>query len=249
MSEPEAEIPAVVVSPHLDDAVLSAWSVLTAAGPVEVVNVFDGLPEPGFLTRYDRLVRGTESATLFAERIAEDREALALAGRTPRGVGLLERQYRDRPYDPDRLERLLEAAIPRCSELYVPSGIGGHEDHVAVRDAALGLAAGGPPVTLYAELPYAIHKGWPHWVTGDDPDPHLDPESDWEVYLSEVPCGRSALEVRVRELSDGEAEAKLAALRTYRTQFASLNSGMINRFGAPVASRYEVFWRVGPSDG
>ena len=233
----------VVVSPHLDDAVLGAWSVLTDDRDVEVVNVFDGAPGPGFVTRYDRLLRAEESAALFGERLTEDREALALAGRTPRGVGLLERQYRDAPLDPADLAGRLRAAIPAGSELVVPAGIGGHEDHLAVRDAAFELA-GGTPLSLYADLPYAIHKGWPHWVTGAEPDPHLAPETDWDVYLETAPCPRSALAVDVRTLTGAEAAAKLAALRTYRTQFASLNSGMINRFGNPDASRYEVFWRV-----
>ena len=249
MIEQSAEAPAVVVSPHLDDAVLGAWSVLSDEAPVEVVNVFTGRPAQGFVTRYDRLIRGEESAALFDERLAEDREALALAGRSPRGLGLLERQYRDGPVDRAALARELGAAVPACSQLFLPAGIGGHEDHVAVRDAGFELAADGLPLTLYAELPYAIHKGWPHWVTGDEPDPHLDPGSDWEVYLKTAPCPRDALRVTVGTLTEREADRKLAALRTYRTQFASLNSGMINRFGNPAVRRHEVFWSIDAGAG
>ena len=36
----------VVLSPHLDDAVLSAWHVLRSGGDVCVVTVFAGLPDP-----------------------------------------------------------------------------------------------------------------------------------------------------------------------------------------------------------
>jgi LmbE family N-acetylglucosaminyl deacetylase len=237
--------PAVVVSPHLDDAVLSAWSVLRAEGPVEVVNVCTGLPPAGVLTRYDRLVRGTESAALFAERLAEDREALALAGRAPRGLGFLERQYASAPLDHTELRAAIAPELDGASHAYLPSGIGAHDDHVAARDAGLDAAAAARvPVTLYAELPYAIHKGWPHWVIGGEPDPHLDPDSDWEFYLEAVPRPRDALVAEVRRLDADEAVAKLAALRTYRTQFASLRSGIVDRFANLDVLAHEVFWRV-----
>jgi LmbE family N-acetylglucosaminyl deacetylase len=239
------EGPAVVVSPHLDDAVLSAWSVLRAEGPVEVVNVCTGMPPAGILTRYDRLVRGTESAALFAERLAEDREALALAGRSPRGLGFLERQYASGPLNHDELRDAITGALDGASGVYLPSGIGAHDDHVAVRDAGLEAAgAAGVPVTLYAELPYAIHKGWPHWVVGGEADPHLDPDSDWEVYLETVPRPREALVVEVRRLDAEETAAKLASLCAYRTQLASLRSGIVNRFANPDVLGHEVFWRV-----
>jgi LmbE family N-acetylglucosaminyl deacetylase len=246
--ERSANGPVAVVSPHLDDAVLGAWTVLARDVDVDVVNVFSGRPEPGFVTRYDRLIRGEESAAMFEERLREDREALSLQGRSPRGLGFLERQYRDGAVDRAALARELARAIHGCSELFLPAGIGGHEDHLAVRDVGLGLANGGLPITLYAEIPYAIHKGWPDWVTGEEPDPHLDPGSDWDHYLDSVPCARDALRVSVRRLSAAEADEKLTALRTYRTQFASLNSGMVNRFGDRAVLRYEVFWRVDVTD-
>src|SRR5439155_23756936 len=121
---------------------------------------------------------------------------------------------------------------------------GGHPDHVASRHAGFELARGGIPVTLYAELPYAIHKGWPHWVTREERDPHLDPGSDWDFYLETAPWPRQALRAAPTTLTGSEADAKLAALRAYRTQFSSLNSGAIDRFGNPSIRRHEVFWSV-----
>jgi LmbE family N-acetylglucosaminyl deacetylase len=238
--------PAVVlVSPHLDDAVLSAWSVLTDDGSVDVVNVFDGVPEPGFVTRFDLLTGADESAARLMARREEDREALALAGRRPFGLGFLERQYRDEPPDREAITAALRPAIEGCSQLVLPAGIRAHEDHVAVRDVGLELARGSIPATLYAELPYAIHKGWPHWVTGADPDPHLRPEAEWELDLATVPYPPDSLEPSVRRLDGAEAEAKLAALRAYRTQFPQLNSGAVRRLEMPAIIRYEVYWSVG----
>ena len=39
--------PYLVLSPHLDDAVIDCWSVLTDSGDVRVVNIFAGVPSPG----------------------------------------------------------------------------------------------------------------------------------------------------------------------------------------------------------
>jgi LmbE family N-acetylglucosaminyl deacetylase len=181
---------------------------------------------------------------LFEARIEEDREALALAGRAPRGLGFLEGQYREEPLDLRAVAATLEGEMPACSGIVLPAGIGGHRDHLVTRDAGFELAREEVPITLYAELPYAIHKGWPHWVTGAERDPHLDPGSDWDFYLETAPCPMEALRVAARTLTGGEADAKLAALKTYRTQFSSLNSGAIDRFGNPAIRRYEVFWSV-----
>ena len=90
-----ADAPAVVLSPHLDDAVLSAWSVLRRPGEVTVVNLCTAIPPPGTLGAYDRVKGATDSAEFMRERLAEDAAALALAGREPLGLGLLEGQYRD----------------------------------------------------------------------------------------------------------------------------------------------------------
>ena len=68
-----ADAPHVVLSPHLDDAVLSTWSVLRRPGEVAVVNVFAGIPDSSAPPRCDRLVRATDSRVHMdnrAQRIA-----------------------------------------------------------------------------------------------------------------------------------------------------------------------------------
>jgi hypothetical protein len=64
-----------------------------------------------------------------------------------------------------------------------------------------------------------------------------------------VPRPREALASEVRRLDADGAAAKLAALRTYRTQFASLRSGNVNRFANPDVLAHEVFWRVDDGAG
>jgi len=247
--EHAADAPVVVLSPHLDDAVLSAFAVLRRPGDVTVVNVFAGLPEPGPPPRWDRVLRASDSRELVQERIAEDREALAEMARAPVNLGFLDNQYRDGDPDTAELEAAVNEAAPRAAALHAPAGIRGHRDHELVRDLALALGRrDGIPVTLYAELPYAAYFGWPAWVTGDEPDERLDPEVDWEVALGGAPVDRDALAPRVIRLDPDAAEAKLRALRRYRTQFAALNRGPLGFVDHPRVLPFEVEWSVGGAE-
>jgi LmbE family N-acetylglucosaminyl deacetylase len=240
--------PAAVLSPHLDDAVLGCWSVVAGPGEVQVVNVFDGLPVAGFVSMWDRMSGAAESRARMEERLSEDREALALAGREPLSLGFLDGSYRDpagasAPTTAEVRERF-EQRLPAASRLLAPAAIGAHADHVVVRWLALELAREGMPVTLWAELPYAIESGWPQWVLGGEPDRYRDVDAWWESYLEDAPCERESLHAEVHRLSDEQSAAKLAAMRAYRTQFPLLNGGHLDRLAHPLSRGYEVFWDV-----
>jgi LmbE family N-acetylglucosaminyl deacetylase len=169
------------------------------------------------------------------ERLAEDEVALARAGRTAVNLDFLDAHYRDGPLDRAALAAALREAVGAASELWAPAGIGAHRDHVAVRDAALAIARdGGPPVRLYAELPYVARRGWPAWVTGRRPAPGLDLDA-WLASqlppLTPVPGTRHAL-------SRSSVRRKLRALREYRTQWHALAAeGTVTRRRV---IRYEV---------
>ncbi|MES2979579.1 MAG: hypothetical protein V4731_14235 [Pseudomonadota bacterium] len=86
-----------ICSPHFDDAVLSCWSLLDRDHASSVVNVFTGAPGSDFTYWYDQLNGAASSAVAMRQRAEEDRDALAVAGKFPIDLGLLERQYRLRP--------------------------------------------------------------------------------------------------------------------------------------------------------
>jgi LmbE family N-acetylglucosaminyl deacetylase len=229
-----------ILSPHLDDAVVSAWSALRSDGAL-VVNVFDGAPPAGTLERWDRVTGASDSRVRMGERLEEDREALALAGRESTSLGLLEAQYRDGPPDAAALDAGLRAALAEAGdvdELWAPAGIGEHADHVAVRDWAL---AAGPRVFLYADLPYAIRHGWPAWVTGEEPQAYFSQDEWWAAAL---PAGVE-LTPRAHELPEEEVELKLRALAAYRTQIEGIDGGTQRLLRNPKVIRYEVSWTVG----
>ena len=233
-----------VLSPHLDDAVLSAWSVLRRAGPVAVVNVCAGVPPPGPPTRWDSLTGARDAAERMHERLAEDRVALARAGREAVYLDFLDRQYRSGPIEPDALTRALADAVAGASELWAPAGIGAHPDHVQVREAALALRDdGGPPVRLYAELPYSIRWGWPEWVSGRRSRDALDVDAWLTSFLPEgtpVPGDPHVL-------SRAERRRKLRALQDYRTQWAALDAWPQRTMGRRRVIRHEASYAAGPA--
>lgn len=238
--------PAVILSPHLDDAVLSTWGVLRRPGDVTVVNVCTGLPPAGTEGHWDRITGMTDSVAVMGARLKEDRAALALAGREPVGLGFLDAQYRDGvALDEAALRESFEREPASASALFAPAGIGGHPDHLAVRAAALGVAAkSGIPLHLYAELPYATRFGWPHWVTGEPPDPALVPDERWGHALGDLPFGREQLDAHPLRLPEDEAARKLRAMRAYATQFRALDGGPLGLLSQPSVLPFEVSWTV-----
>jgi LmbE family N-acetylglucosaminyl deacetylase len=156
----------VVLSPHLDDAVLSTGGLIAravAAGRVvEVWTAFTSGPPP------DTLPRGLRPFADYATRLREDDEALDLLGARARRLALPERIWRTPP-PTGGLARMLPAAGLRTAfrtpgdlagfaqlenlaallaepladpdaELLAPLGIGHHVDHVEVLLAAVTAA-------------------------------------------------------------------------------------------------------------
>ncbi|HEX2127816.1 MAG TPA: PIG-L family deacetylase, partial [Solirubrobacterales bacterium] len=174
--------PTVILSPHFDDAVLSCWTVLTGPGEVRVVNVFGGSPPDGRAGWWDNTAGLGDPAEAVAARIEEDRRALAKAGRVATQLDFLDAQYRERLEQPtEPLERALADAVAPGSVVYAPAAVGPlpddyrapyprgapHPDHAALRTAALGLAARGHELHLYADFPHASIYGLPSWVAGE----------------------------------------------------------------------------------
>lgn len=241
---------ALVLSPHLDDAVLSCFAVLVRESHAQVANVFDGEPEPGWVGRWDRVCGATDSATRARERLAEDAEALGSLGVTPVHLGFLDIELRR--FAPPPSLATLDAALVRtvgaACRVVAPAGIGGHPDHLTLRAYAQALARRGMPVSLYAELPYAVVHGWPHWVTGSARDPFLDVDPFWESYLAGVPGLGLRDGAVVARLDQQEAQRKLAALRAYRTQFTALGGGPNGILSHPGTHGFEVSWSLAPGE-
>jgi LmbE family N-acetylglucosaminyl deacetylase len=229
----------LVLSPHLDDAVLSCWHLLDSIDDVLVVNVFTGLPPAGTpVTRWDRITGATDARVRVEERLREDREALGLVRKESVGLDFVEGQYGARHPSPQEIAAAVE---PLEGHVVAPAGIGGHSEHELVRDAALRL---GRTTSFYADLPYATAFGWPAWVPGVERDAYLDVDADWEEWIAPLPA--TGYEPRVVELSDEQQLRKIAAMRTYRTQFPALEAGAARRLTHPDLIAFELIWDPSP---
>jgi LmbE family N-acetylglucosaminyl deacetylase len=205
--------PVVVLSPHLDDAVWSTFSVLSSAQHVVVANVFAGIPEgpPGW---WDARCGITDSAAHVRARRAEDASVLATLGRSPVDLDLLDDQYRDGPVAAAEIVAELERHVPAVSHVYAPAGIG-HPDHALVRDAGVLLREQGVRVSIYTDYCYCTREGWPTWIAADG-----RPEADrqWRDAIGAV-VGEGLAHPRVVRLDAEQSDRKLAAMKGYVSQF------------------------------
>lgn len=157
---------AIILSPHLDDAVFScggAIARLVTEGPVLVLNLFTG---------YGAGVK-SHGVVLTDARYQEEAEAAALLGYEALDLGELDAAVRRPAYRSlgnifrppvaddiawlpalrQRLLAVLEGV--RCQQLLVPLGIGWHVDHVLTHTLLDGWA-GAEDRCCYEDLPYGL---------------------------------------------------------------------------------------------
>lgn len=161
-------VPAVIVSPHLDDAVLSLGRFLSGRPDVIVVTVLAGVPGGAWVEEvsgFDATCGFDSSAEAIAERRGEDLRALRSLSAVPVWLPDLDSQYLASPVDLSAFSHWLRDDLPAgCDLVCVPLGIK-HPDHVAVSRLIRDSGAihrwrdAGVTVAVYEELPgYVL---WP----------------------------------------------------------------------------------------
>lgn len=210
--------PTVILSPHLDDAVWSCFSLLAREPDVLVATVFAGIPqgEPGW---WDAQCGITDSAAHVRARRAEDAAVLHSLGRAAVHLDLLDGQYRDSPVPADEIARALAGSVPAVRHVYAPGGIG-HPDHALARDAGALLHEHGVPVTVYTDYCYCTREGWPTFVR---PDGRPEADEQWRASIGHL-VGDRLEHPRVVHLTDDESGRKLDAMRGYVTQFCNIEA-------------------------
>lgn len=236
----------IILSPHFDDAVLSCWHVLASSAEVLVVNVFAGEPPAGTLGWWDELAGASDSATAVRTRVEEDRQALALAGRTAVNLPFLDGQYREGDQASGEIVQALRGVLIKDARIYAPASLGDHHpDHTAVRAAALALHAEGADVTLYADLPHATVDGWPRWVHNGGSCTEADPAGvGWATQLQETGVPVERMVAATHRLSAKEHAAKLEAVLSYASQTAPLQQVFESSLEDPQLLGLEVDWRL-----
>ena len=137
-------------------------------------------------------------------RRAEDLEACARSGARSVHLDELDRQHVDGDgggIDGERLRARVADLLAADELLWLPSAIGRHRDHGAVRDALLPLLAAHPGGgVIYADSPYAGQAGW------EVDDAERPPAARWEPELAAI-REHVALSERRDVRLDGQASA------------------------------------------
>ncbi len=230
----------LVISPHLDDAVLSYGGQLAqladAGHQVSVYTVFAGTPtepySPGAMELHERW---GISGDPVAPRRREDRRALSLLGVTPLHGPFLDAIYRKddngewligedvTPMEYQGEESRLVANIGftlerRVVREFAPewavtcSAMGNHVDHRRTRDAAITMAKRtGIPLLMWEDFPYVT----------------------WTDVIPELPAGTSVADAVAEPVSDAAWAVKSKAVQCYASQLPMLEDD-----GITLATRY-----------
>jgi LmbE family N-acetylglucosaminyl deacetylase len=228
MAEHATDAPIVVISPHLDDGVLSCGALLASRPGSTVYTVFAAVPPQGYdwgITAWDKACGFQVGERVVEARRREDIAACGRVGARAVHMHFLEVQYqngakgthqRTHPYGAEliawALNKVLEGHEPDV-EIYAPMGLV-HSDHKRVHNAAL-MLDGRRNVRYYEESPYRTRRG-----ALLERLAHL--ERTGHMAARYMPSGYSG------SSSDAEAFRKEEAVQCYGTQLRGLSRELSN---------------------
>ncbi len=150
---------ALLISPHLDDAVLSCGAWLAVHSGCTVLTLFAGLPRDGSRsTEWDARSGFASAAAAVAGRRHEDEQALRLLDARPCWLDFTDGQYGE-PADPATLAAAVRSVLQELQPdtVLLPLGLF-HRDHLLAHEAAAtalrGLGDGRLDVLAYEDVPY-----------------------------------------------------------------------------------------------
>lgn len=152
----------VVVSPHLDDAVLSLGATMARAAEagtqVEVLTVFAYKPNSQEPTdSWDRKSGFATEGEAARNRRNEDHRACSILGVTPRWFDFGAQPYERRASMQD-LVSAISAVTTGADTVLIPGYPLAHDDHATLGNALLSVALNCRVVGLYGEQPYLFDR-------------------------------------------------------------------------------------------
>ena len=222
----------VVISPHLDDAVLGCGALLATHPGSTVLTVFAGTPRESRQTAWDARCGFADAREAMATRRREDDAALGLLRACAQRLDFLDHQYGDTPCT-DRVAGAVHEVLVACSpqRVLLPMGLF-HSDHLLAHEAARTATRALPGLTvlLYED---ALYRGL-HGVL--------------QQRLIHLARDGAVLTPARLPRGDGHAaELKRQAVLAYRSQLRGFGPG-----GYDDAEQPERFWTLdttGRADG
>lgn len=209
----------LVVSPHFDDAILSAGQFMAERPDCEVVTIFGGEPlaSEKVSTPYDKKCGFKNAKDAVSERRRENDAATALLHATKVDFDFPDGQY---GYDVtvEQIATVLQRLIDgrEYEGIYAPLGLG-HPDHEKVANAVLKLETS-LPITLWEDLPIRVTE------------PELVPDRLYQLGLTYKP---SRIILRKASMSD-----KIRALMCYSSQ---IGTGILDPYLMFVPERFYTY--------
>jgi LmbE family N-acetylglucosaminyl deacetylase len=211
----------ICISPHLDDAVLSCggWinSQTRQGQPVEIWTICAGHAPPGEISPLAQVCHfqwgtGTADETVALRR-REDEQAATLLGATVHHFDVPDCIYRrgaqgeyyypqdvfTTPHPQEEelvgsITQQLHSSLREGDRLLCPFAIGGHVDHLMVRQAVEDLSL---PLVFYADIPYLLKDASALEVVSDGMHPEMShlSEKDLLAWQEAVAAYRSQIAV------------------------------------------------------
>lgn len=210
----------LLISPHFDDAVLSAGQLMADRPDADVVTIFAGLPiaPDGVKTPYDIKCGFENAREAHGTRTRENDEALALLNARPLNLNFPDSQYKN-DVNFDRIVESLQSLIDGHAYEFIIGPLGlGHPDHITTTNAITRLHTN-VPVYLWEDLPLRVVE------------PELVPER-----LTNL--GILSIDKLWQTGTTGDKMAKkIRAMSCYRSQ---VNTGILDPYLMYVPER---FWR------
>jgi LmbE family N-acetylglucosaminyl deacetylase len=214
-----------VVSPHLDDAVLSLGAAIARwarDADVELVTVFAGDPgSTGPASTWDRRAGFETEGAAIKSRREEDRLACSLVGARPVWLPFREAAY-DPAQDVTAVRAALAEAVAAAGTVLLPGPPFAHPDHARV----VSLALEGERLGVYLAQPYAA------WAAGGRDLPQF-----------ETPVALDDLRWEHIRVGRRERRAKRRAVAAYRSQLPLL--GLAGRAQLPLRRLLRAEARAG----
>ncbi len=227
----------IIVSPHLDDAVISLGGLIQKEPcNTKVVTIFAGTPEKQLSCFWDKMCGFKNSTEALIARKKEDDNALRYIGMPADAVrhfAFLDNQYRvankATKADEKKLQNDIGAVVndiireqgSRSIRVYIPI-MASHEDHRMVRDAVIEARAkflwdkAAVTIFFYQDMPYFFLAYRKKCV--------LNPFSSAENRLDSLLLKNAESDPELIELDAKQFETKLSAMKKYVSQFRPLFS-------------------------
>ncbi|WP_280156400.1 PIG-L family deacetylase [Piscinibacter sp. XHJ-5] len=214
----------LVISPHLDDAVLSCGRCLAAHPGSIVVTVFAGTPrDAGRRTDWDARCGFGDAAQALAVRREEDALALSRLGAAAHWLEFADSQYGETPSTDDLGRALLRViADVRPGLVLYPLGLY-HSDHLLAHQASRAALSAWPALVgaAYEDSPYRGLRGL------------------LQQRLAALAAGGVCATPARLAAHDEHAQRKRTAIEAYASQLRAFGTGGLDDAALP-----ERFWTL-----